>query len=724
MSLKSCVFLCCFLLHCICLAETLFERFDVNSTLLPMIDVSQKQELKKQILLSFKRQNLLFTTNILQKIQIGDEEIIFEKSFFPCTGIAYFRYRLLRISSKGNEILWQMDYRTTSNQKFFGYIHYDQANKCIQFSTIRKDDYVYTPVIYRWDRNGSLDKKIYPASILYNKSYSYLHYMENNGWGYFLLSAKHPFKNEGDFDVFKLNIGDSSAILRQGHGILSLLFPFIPYELLLLNSSSGKEPVDALSSIEKVSINNKLYTNIEVAWTVFFKNVYTNYPQYYELSDSYHFYLSIMAILESEFANSNKIMHPIESINCFKQQISTGKHNLESIAPLVMEYLNNLQNARFQLLFTQNNFFRKYFIFGDNTTQENEAKNFYNQYKWAFRKKLDIQSEYYTFQEVKNFIYIEIRRLKSYGLKELISNPPKVGIIWKKKMIAEPKRGLLDPPSPEEAERLKAEFLAKQPKENIFTDTEQKELFQDPDYDRITDLYERGMAYDWAEKFKKASECFEKSGTLKSKFMLAKYCKNGNADIAQDTEMANALFQAIIDEIKSKGAETSPEEYCLAGRACLEITPANFTEKQKWKKLAQTYFSIAERQDYPLAVYYPQYYLLNTGDFKPQKILELAKSKNCLDAEVMAAGMALFNLSAFRAYGTRQENLDMLKKGIQAHIPLAEYMLGELFNQNDSNPYKPLKYDKEKALFWIKRAAAHGERLAIEYLRLHTVMSQ
>ena len=464
MSLKNCFFLSCFLLPCICLAETLFEGFDVNRAPSPVIDISQKQELKKQILLLSIKQNQLFTTEILQKIESGDEEIAFEKSFFSKDGIDCFRYRLLRISTRGKEILWQMDYRTTSDQKFFGYIHYDQANKCIQFSTIRKDGYIYTPVIYRWDKNSLMEKKIYPASILCNKNYFYLYYIENNDWGYFLLSVQHPLKHEEDFDVFKLNISDSSAVLSHGYGILSLLFPFIPRELILRDCSTDEVPVDVFHSIEGFSINYKLYTNIEVACPIFFKNVYTNYPQYYEFSDSYRFYLSIMAILEFEFANHNKIISPIETINSFKQQISKEKHNFGNVAPIVMEYLNNsLLDARLQILIAQNDFFRKHFIFGDNTVQEKEAKNFYDQYKWAFRKKINIQSEYYTFKEVEKFLYAEIKRLKSFGLKELISNPPKVEIIWKKEVITEPKRGWFDPLSPEELERRKREFQASQP---------------------------------------------------------------------------------------------------------------------------------------------------------------------------------------------------------------------------------------------------------------------
>ena len=76
-------------------------------------------------------------------------------------------------------------------------------------------------------------------------------------------------------------------------------------------------------------------------------------------------------------------------------------------------------------------------------------------------------------------------------------------------------------PSPEEMERRQAEYLANLPKDNIFTDDEFKALFPEVEYDKISDLYERGMAYDWDEKFSDAMKCFEQDSSLKSKFMLA-----------------------------------------------------------------------------------------------------------------------------------------------------------------------------------------------------------
>ena len=125
-------------------------------------------------------------------------------------------------------------------------------------------------------------------------------------------------------------------------------------------------------------------------------------------------------------------------------------------------------------------------------------------------------------------------------------------------------------PSPEEMERRKAEYLANLPKDNIFTDDEFKALFPDVEYGKIADLYERGMAYDWDEKFSDAMKCFEQDSSLKSKLMLAMYYKTGRPDIPKDSVKANAIFNEIIGDVSNQSAPT-PEMLCIAGRACMEF---------------------------------------------------------------------------------------------------------------------------------------------------------
>jgi len=59
-----------------------------------------------------------------------------------------------------------------------------------------------------------------------------------------------------------------------------------------------------------------------------------------------------------------------------------------------------------------------------------EIKSFYVNFKWAFRKEFTQNSEYYSLEDAKDFITIEIRRLKHYRLDELLANPPNVEIIF------------------------------------------------------------------------------------------------------------------------------------------------------------------------------------------------------------------------------------------------------------------------------------------------------
>ena len=63
---------------------------------------------------------------------------------------------------------------------------------------------------------------------------------------------------------------------------------------------------------------------------------------------------------------------------------------------------------------------------------DTEIKKFYNDYKWAFCKSTDKNSEFYSLNEVKENIKKEIKRLKYYRLDELLTNTHKVKIIWEK----------------------------------------------------------------------------------------------------------------------------------------------------------------------------------------------------------------------------------------------------------------------------------------------------
>ena len=323
---------------------------------------------------------------------------------------------------------------------------------------------------------------------------------------------------------------------------------------------------------------------------------------------------------------------------------------------------------------------------------------------FIFDRKIDSSNVQGSLQEIKDML--EKRSL-------LQQYPPRP-----KKKEVKPTENVIHTatPSPEEMERRKAEYLANQPKDNIFTDDEFKALFPDVEYGKIADLYERGMAYDWDEKFSDAMKCFEQDSSLKSKLMLAMYYKTGRPDIPKDSVKANAIFNEIIGDVSNQSAPT-PEMLCIAGRACMEFVSTEFYEIREFQNKANNFFKESIKQGYAAAAFYPQYYIRNNGKFQPRELLEIANKNNCLDTEVLAAGMALFRNPVFMNYRNKQENLLTIKKGIQAHIPLAEYILGELFYLDAANPDLALKPNRELALFWMKRAANHGEAEAIELLR-------
>ena len=341
---------------------------------------------------------------------------------------------------------------------------------------------------------------------------------------------------------------------------------------------------------------------------------------------------------------------------------------------------------------------------------ESIIRKFYNDYSFFFKLQ---KQPILPFEIAQNDISIMLNEITYFSCDAIIHEAISIAII--ETPIARQK-GVLDSPSPDEMERRKAEFLARQPKDNIFTEEEFKALFPKVDYDKITDLYERGMAYDWDEKFTDAMKCFEQYSSLKSNFMLAKYCKTGRVEISKDIAKSNSIFYEIISSINSKSGLPTPEELCLAGRACLEITPSSFTEKQALKKKAQSFFHEAVKQGYVKASYYSQYYNRLNSDFKPDELIKVANS-NDLEAEALAAGMALLYNPAFKSYRSKAENLAIIKKAIQAHLPLAEYILGELFNQAGSRMDDALKPNPELAKFWLKRAANHGDPDAIDLLR-------
>lgn len=170
---------------------------------------------------------------------------------------------------------------------------------------------------------------------------------------------------------------------------------------------------------------------------------YWDSKDYFPLSESYKYYLMVMGLLEYQYLSSQiKALPARETEERIKRIISgsdftMGKKAVLSDLPENI-YLHR-QKAAFALHYESQ---RR--NISSIAISDDDAGSFYHHYKWAFRKDFTEPSGYYSFDEVKEFIYAEIKRLKSYGLEALVNDPPQMKIIWKKKEKTVIKRGLLE----------------------------------------------------------------------------------------------------------------------------------------------------------------------------------------------------------------------------------------------------------------------------------------
>ena len=345
------------------------------------------------------------------------------------------------------------------------------------------------------------------------------------------------------------------------------------------------------------------------------------------LSESYKYYLAIMGILEYQYLSGKINALPVDKAK-EKMKISISDFDfIEKGKITLKDFEDNIELNRQKLAFSL------YYENQKNNTSfgsidDDEARSFYDNYKWAFRRNFNSQSEYYSFNEVEDFIYAEIRRLKSYGLEEFVNTPPKVEIIWKKEEAPSAKRGWFDPLPPEEMERRKREFLASQPLKELFSAAELEELFAEPDYARLIDPLQLARAYDWTGKYPEALAAFEKADGMEAKFELGCFLKHGRPGIPADKKRANELFAEIATFADLKSGIPTAMEYCLAGRASSEYIPENWDETVRWRKRAAGFFQKSMAQGYRPACYYSQYYLRHSSDKNPRELMKALPSDN------------------------------------------------------------------------------------------------
>ena len=277
------------------------------------------------------------------------------------------------------------------------------------------------------------------------------------------------------------------------------------------------------------------------------------------------------------------------------------------------------------------------------------------------------------------------------------------------------RRGWFDPLPPEELERRKREFQASQPLKELFSATELKVLFTEPDYSKITDPLKLAQTYDWFGKYPEALAVLEKADGAEAKFELGCFLKHGRPGVHADKRTANKLFSEIAFTIASGDRTFSPEDYCLAGRACREYVPENWTETTRWKKRASQFFQKAIEQGYRPAYYYSQYYERHSSDCN---LIELVKALPSDNPEINAfiATVAATN-PHLKQYRDRAQNLAAVKAAVEARSNVAQCALGMLYLAFETTPDAFLRHNPEKARFWLQRAAERGDTDAIQILR-------
>ena len=305
-------------------------------------------------------------------------------------------------------------------------------------------------------------------------------------------------------------------------------------------------------------------------------------------------------------------------------------------------------------------------------------------------------------------------------LKQYSSRPAENQSHKKENIFSEfpQQRGIFDHLPPEELERRKREFLASQPRKELFTENELKELFTEPDYTRITNPLQLARAYDWFGKYPEALATLKSAEGMAAKFELGRFLKHGRPGVSPDIGKANKIFAEIVFSIERMSRLPSPDDYCLAGRASSEYTPENWDEKVRWKRRAASFFQKAISEGYRPAYFYSQYYLRHSSDNDPQKLLKALPSDN-LEINAFIGALAGLN-PRFKTQRNRDKNLEAIKAAIHAHSNLAQGMLGMLYLHSETDPNAFLRYNPRKAEFWLRRAAERGGRDAFQSLEINS----
>ena len=476
-----------------------------------------------------------------------------------------------------------------------------------------------------------------------------------------------------------------------------MIYPALPFELALLLNVPQDNPTAP-------TVNGTLVKIDEVATVDIRKHFEPPLADYWQAYNDYgptstcRTYLMVMGIAEYRLLNTK-----VKQLN--PPPVTRSEPRIvEGVTPIRATSQDEAVRQRKEAI---NHYLAALPRKGAKEVTPDEIENFYERYKWAFKKVSSEDSEDFTLDEMKDFITEEIQRLRYYGLEELITTPPQVEMVCYKYV----------PPTLTPEQIAQREWrIANPPKEDIFTEEEMAALFAKPDFEAIANLYERGMAYDWHLDFTEAEQCFLQDGSLKSKLMLGQYYKIGRDGIDKNRWKANGMFNDIFRYVTEEAKSPTPEELCLAARACREILPMG-NETAGLDKRAEELFRAAQEQGFAKAAFYRQYYKCIHGSLSVFDRDELRKAADPdKDPEPMgfAAGEDQTHHNGSDFYPQKAENLALLKRGIEAHVPLAEYHVGILFD--GGNTGGALKANPERAKFWLTRAVKRGDVLVFKHL--------
>jgi len=537
-----------------------------------------------------------------------------------------------------------------------------------------------------------------------------------------------------------LRYNDTNNIISECFSPLQILFPYCPSELAALDINFFLDPKNNNFKFfreqfpYKIIVNGKLLNPKDLFndWVADKCNVYNssdlNKSLIYDSVKN-----SILALIERDKFNkqmensdikitSKDVIAALAQFCRNNDVVVTDLFKIELSEEELKQKISNDKGIQFNFAvnkWLENN----HRHWSECTASETEVASYYESYKWMFMKEFRSDPDYYKLDEIKDKIAQKIKLFKYYRLDDLLTNPPRVEIVWEK-VISKNKtathRGFLDPLPPDELARQKAEFLASQPLELLFSKTEQAELFKEPNYGSINDSYQLAMAYDWCGKFSEAQKAIETAAPTKlaAKFVLGCYYKYGRPGIKPDRTKAAGVFQSIADELSVKSPLSAEESYWM-GRSYTELLNGQYAHDCELKEKALKAFEFSNHQDFIPSIFYLQYLNRQNSKFMAADVVKAAEAGD-IEAKAFLSGLALAHFPAPEVkpyYKQKSKMLSWLKDAIKHHSSIAQFYLGKLYADNSGWTDAPLKYNKEQATFWLKRAAERGNQDAVRVMK-------